>query len=338
VTGHGATGGLGHLLIVGSGAIARRHLANAQASGVADSVTVLHREPRPEDAALRDSGADVTYSLGDALRRRPDCAIVATPAPTHVAIASELARAGVHLLVEKPLAASTRDAADLIRVCEDQGVTLLVGYVLRFAPAIRRVRTAIEEGRIGRLQTARADVGQYLPDWRPGRDYRTSATARDDLGGGALLELSHEIDCLRWLLGDVAAVRAWAGRLGDLDIDVEDSVEMILQFVGGPVASVHLDLLRRCPSRTGRIDGSHGSVEWDLLTGEARWLRPGQASAPLTRPDDATPDMYQEELAHFADCVAGRATPSITGEDAMETLRVVEAVRSAAGSGCEVRL
>jgi predicted dehydrogenase len=338
VTLDGTTGGLGHLLIVGSGAIARRHLANAQASGVAASITIMHREPAPEDAALRLSGADVTYSLGDALRRGPDCAIVATPSPTHVAIASELARSGVHLLVEKPLAASSRDAADLIHVCEDLGVTLLVGYVLRFAPAIRRVRTAIEEGRIGRVQVARADVGQYLPDWRPGRDYRTSVTARRDLGGGALLELSHEIDCLRWLLGDVAAVRAWAGRLGELTIDVEDSADVILQFAGGSVASLHLDLLRRCPSRTGRIDGSEGSVEWDLLGGEARWLRPGHATTTLTRPVDGRSDMYREELAHFADCVAGRMTPLISGEDALETLRVVEAARSAAATACEVRL
>ena len=334
----GARGDLGHLLLVGSGAIARRHLANAKAMGLAASVTVLRREPGPEDADLRNAGAEVVYSVGNALARAPRCAIVATPAPTHVAIASRLASAGLHLLVEKPIAASSDDAANLIRMCRDRNVSLLVGYVLRFAPTLRRVREAIVEGRIGRIESARADVGQYLPDWRPGRDYRTSVTARHDLGGGALLELSHEFDYLRWLLGEAAAVRAWAGRLGALDIDVEDAADAIVQFVGGPLASVHLDLLRRCPSRTGRIDGSEGSLEWDLLASETRWLYPHRAPVLLTTPEDGGTDMYREELSHFADCVAGRTTPSITGEDALETLRLVEAARTAAETGCEVRL
>ena len=333
-----ARGDLGHLLVVGSGAIARRHLANAMAMGIATRYTVLRREPGPDDAALKDAGAEVVFSLDDALARRPVCAIVATPAPTHVAIASQLAGEGVHLLVEKPIAARSPDASDLIQVCQNLNVILLVGYVLRFAPTIRRVRDAIFEGRIGRVESARADVGQYLPDWRPGRDYRTSVTARRDLGGGALLELSHEFDYLRWLLGDASAVRAWAGRLSTLDVDVEDSADVIVRFAGGPVASVHLDILRRCPSRTGRVDGTEGSLVWDLLTAETRWLRPDHMPVQLTTPEDTRFDMYREELAHFAECVAGRATPLISGEDALETLRVVEAARTAAESGCEVQL
>jgi predicted dehydrogenase len=333
-----ARGDLGHLLIVGSGAIGRRHLANAKAMGIATSVTVLHREPGPEDAALKDAGADVVFSLDAALALRPACAIVATPAPSHVAIASELAGEGVNLLVEKPIASRSADAADLVRLCQTLNVTLLVGYVLRFAPTIRRVQDAIIEGRIGRVESARADVGQYLPDWRPERDYRTSVTARRNLGGGALLELSHELDYLRWLLGDASAVRAWAGRLSTLDLDVEDSADVIIRFAGGPVASAHLDILRRCPSRTGRIDGTEGSLVWDLLKAETHWLRPEHAPVQLTLPEDSRLDMYREELAHFADCVAGRATPLISGEDALETLRVVEAARTAAESGCEVQL
>jgi predicted dehydrogenase len=154
----------------------------------------------------------------------------------------------------------------------------------------------------------------------------------------ASLELSHEFDYLRWLLGDASAVRAWGGRLSTLDVDVEDSADVIVRFAGGPVASVHLDILRRCPSRIGRVDGTEGSLVWDLLTAETRWLRPDHMPVQLTTPEDTRFDMYREELAHFAECVAGRATPLISGEDALETLRVVEAARTAAESGCEVQL
>ena len=333
-----ARGELGHLLIVGSGGIARRHLANANALGVATGLTVLHRRPGPDDPAMRDAGAEVVFSIDDALARRPDSAIVASPAPSHVEIGAALAREGVQLLIEKPIAARSADAADLIRLCRAIPVTLLVGYVLRFQPTIRRVRAAIAEGVVGRLETARADVGQFLPDWRPDRDYRTSVTATLDLGGGALFELSHELDYLGWLLGSPSAVQAWAGRLGTLDLDVEDAVDMIVRYAAGPVATVHLDILRRCPSRTGRIDGSEGSLVWDLMTAEARLLRPDRKPVLLTTPGDGRLDMYRQELVHFADCVAGRATPLISGEDALETLRLVEATRTAAETGCEVRL
>lgn len=327
---------LGHLLIVGAGAIARRHLANSTAMGLTAAVTVLHRQPGPDDAAMRAAGAKIVFSVEDALAARPTAAIVATPAPTHLEIASELARAGVNFLVEKPIAASTADARDLIRACQASGVVLLVGYVLRFAPVIRRVRRAFSEGRIGEFQYVRADVGQFLPDWRPGRDYRASVSARRELGGGALLELSHELDYLDWMLGTPVAIRAWSGQIGTLDLDVEDAAEVTLRFAGGPVASVHLDLLRRCPSRTGRIDGTEGSLSWDLLTADAHWMIPGQPPVPLTTEADSRVDMYREELAHFADCVAGRAAPLIPGSEALQTLRIVEAARTAAETGCEV--
>ena len=112
---------------------------------------------------------------------------------------------GVHAYVEKPLAVTVEGLAELLD--GEAEVTIAVGYNLRFHPALEAIRAAVYEGRIGRLLAVRAEVGQYLPDWHPEEDYRVSYAARRDLGGGALLTLSHELDYVRWIAGEVVSCR-----------------------------------------------------------------------------------------------------------------------------------
>ena len=202
------------ILVAGAGAIALRHVRNLLELEPDASVTVLRRAPGAEDVALREGGVRVVYNLADVALERLTAAIIASPAPSHVGLAMTLASAGVPMLVEKPLADTIAGVAPLMDECDRRGVVLMVGYNLRFRGSLRRLRAELQDGTIGEAQYVRAEVGQYLPDWRAGRDYRTTVTAQRRLGGGALLELSHEIDYLRWLFGEVAEVRAWTGRLG----------------------------------------------------------------------------------------------------------------------------
>jgi len=151
---------------------------------------------------MNEPGIDhCVTSLDDALRFHPQAAVIANPASHHLDLAMPLAQAGVHLLVEKPVSSSTHRVSELIEVCRVRGITLMTGYNLRFLPSLKRFRELLEEKRVGRVLSVRAEIGQFLPSWRPGFDYRQSVSARATLGGGVLLELSHEIDYLRWLFG-----------------------------------------------------------------------------------------------------------------------------------------
>ena len=147
-------------------------------------------------------------SIHEALLCRPDAAVIASPAPCHIETATPLAKAGVHLLVEKPISSSTAGVSALIEICRAQGVVLMTGYNLRFLACMQRFKELLSENRAGRILSVRAEVGQYLPSWRPDSDYRRQVSAQAALGGGALLELSHEIDYLRWLFGEVSWVSA----------------------------------------------------------------------------------------------------------------------------------
>jgi predicted dehydrogenase len=111
--------------------------------------------------------------------------------------------------------------------------------------------------------SVRAEVGEYLPDWHPWEDYRSSYSGRKALGGGPLLTFSHELDSVYWLLGAPAGVTAVARHVSRLEIDTEDVAEVILDYADGPVASIHVDYVRRPTRRTLEVVGEEGVLRWE---------------------------------------------------------------------------
>jgi len=326
----------GRVLLVSLGSIGARHLRNLRLLCPDTRIGVLRRLGADSDEAHAAGADEVLHSMQDALAFAPRAAIVASPAPFHVEAAEALARAGVHLLIEKPLANHAGPAASLVRLCRESSVTLAVGYNLRFLPSLRAAREQVAQGAIGEVFSVRAEVGQYLPDWRRGADYRQGVTAQAKLGGGVLLELSHEIDYLLWMFGMPAKVTAVGGRSGQLDIDVEDIVELTMQYEQPwRLVSVHLDMLQRRPYRRCRMAGTRGSIEWNALADTVH-LDSLQQDAPrllqgVTLTDKN--DMYIDELRDFLAAAATGTFPACTGEDGLHVLAVIDAARRSLADG-----
>lgn len=295
------------ILLVSLGSIGRRHLANLHQLEPDAEVCILRRAIDP---ALDEN--QVT-TMDAALAFAPDAALICSPAPQHVEVATALSARGIALFIEKPLSHDLAGVAGLLTLAREKSVPLIVGYCLRFFAPLRALRAEVLAGKIGRLLHIHAEVGQHLADWRPGSDYRTSVTAQRALGGGALLELSHEIDYALWFGGEVESVTAQIGTLGDLGLDVEDSADLQLRFRNGVLGTIHLDLLQRPPRRLCRFIGTEGTLTLDLL------------AAPADRNA-----MYLEELRHFLDCTRTRRQPEITGEDGLRVLEVIAAARTTA--------
>jgi predicted dehydrogenase len=144
-----------------------------------------------------------------------------------------------------------------------------------------------------------------------------------------LLELSHEIDYVRWLIGEVREVSARVGHLSDLETDVEDLAEIILEFESGAIGSIHLDMVQRTPVRTCRLIGSEGTLLWDGIANHSSWYSSDSRSwtdlchaGTLDRNE-----MYIAELRHFLECVRGLATPTVSGEDGRRVLQIALAAR-----------
>lgn len=303
-------------------------------------LTVLRSSERSHHEAPPLEASRVVHSLDEALRHEPQFALIASPSPFHVETALRLAERGVHLCVEKPISDRPDRLQELIGLCHQRGLVLMVAYNLRFSASLRALREALLTGRIGRLLGLRIETGQYLPDWRPSADYRQSVSARRELGGGVLLELSHEIDYARWLAGDIRCVSADVRTLSDLEIDVEDCAELTVNFASGVLGSIHIDMLQRAPTRTCKLIGSEGTLIWDAIANQTRLFSAGagvwEDLCPAQAPDgNAT---YVAEMAHFLDCLQTGAKPLITGEDGRQTLQVVLAAKRSAElqQPCEV--
>jgi predicted dehydrogenase len=288
------------VFVVGLGSIGRCHLANARALG--------------HDA---EGGR-----LSEAVDFRPDAIVIASATSAHTEALRWAVEHRVHAYVEKPIGAAPAGIAESLDTADEAGLTVAVGYNLRFHAAIEAIRDTILAGGIGRLLSVRAEVGSYLPDWHPDEDYRGSYAARAALGGGALLTLSHELDYVRWIAGEVASVEGVAARVSQLELDVDDVAEVVTRHVGGAVGSIHMDLLDRSYHRRSRWVGERATVEWQW-EGPVRLLPSGEMIWDESPTLDAT---YESALQDFFVAIETGGTPRCPGRDGLRTLELCEAV------------
>ncbi len=267
-------------LIAGYGSIGRRHLRNLLALGQKDVLLYRTHHSTLSDDELQD--VVVETDLAAALAHQPDGVIIANPTALHLDVAIPAAQAGCHLLMEKPVSHSLERIHELESALESGGGQLLVGFQFRFHPGLQQVERLLQNGSIGRPLSFRAQWSEYLPDWHPWEDYRRSYSARADLGGGVVFTLTHPIDYLCWLLGELESLWATTGQVSDLALDVEDVAEIGLQFASGVIGSVHLDYYQRPAVHRLEISGTAGLIQWNNADGSVRCtgLRPiaGRAS------------------------------------------------------------
>ena len=324
------------LLVVGLGSIGRRHarLIRALVPGV--QIVAWRHQSHGE---ANEPGIDHSVTnLREALGFSPQVAVIANPASYHLDVALPLGKAGVHLLIEKPISSTTQNVSELIEVCRAQGVVLMTGYNLRFLPSLQRFREILEERRVGRILSVRAEIGQFLPSWRPGSDYRQTVSAQAALGGGVLLELSHDIDYLRWLFGEINWVNAICCKQSSLEIDVEDTAHLVLGFAGHSgcvpiIATLNMDCIRHDTTRTCTVIGEKGTLRWNAVSGTVDIFEEGRDIwQTLSTQHPQRDESYLAEWRHFLSCICEGVPPFVTGADGLAVLQVIEAARQSSQS------
>jgi predicted dehydrogenase len=332
-------------LIAGLGSIGRRHLRNLMALGERDiGLFRTHRSTLPDDDL---KGFPVDTDLANALAKAPQAVIVSNPTALHLDVAIPAAEAGCHIFLEKPISHSL-ERIDRLKVAVRQGGgRVFVGYQFRFHPGLNKIKELLASGAIGRPLSARAHWGEYLPGWHPWEDYRRGYSARADLGGGVVLTLCHPLDYLRWLIGEIADLWAFTGKLGELNLEVEDTAEIGLRFSNGILGSVHLDYNRRPPAHRLEVIGTLGVIQWDNANGAARLYRAGKGkldaytdewqSWPLP-PDFERNDLFLAQMEHFLAVVDGQAEPLCNLDDGIQALRIALAVHDSQKYGELVHL
>lgn len=279
--------------VVGFGNISIRHCRNlkelfplAQVVGVSSS----GRNPsKPKNIDV------IVTNLSELISFKPDFVIVASPSSFHHNHCLDLVKNKIPVLVEKPIFSNLKD----IKSFPDIESPFAVAYCLRFLPSAKVIKDFLGEARLGTLLNIDINVGQYLPDWRPTKDYRNSVSATKKLGGGVLLELSHEIDMISWIFKDISLMWSCLRKTDELETDVEQIADLIFN-VDGAICKMHLDFLQKNPKRLYTFIGTLGTLEWDVIKKEVIFYKEKSKEIIYFEPDFDANNMYVDMLKEFS--------------------------------------
>lgn len=336
--------------VIGAGLIGRTHVQRAlrepglELAGIAD--------PSEEGRRVAESADVAWFAEYEAMLAgvRPRGVIIATPNATHARIAVRCLERGAAVLVEKPIADTVEDAQRICDAAAAAKLPAMVGHQRRHNPIMQRAKRLIAAGRLGRPVCVTA-----MSTWLKPAEYFATAWRREKGGGPILINLIHDVDQLRYLFGDVAAVQAMTSR-AIRGFDVEDTAVILLRFRNGALGTVTLS------------DSAAAPWNWDLAAGEAdrfprqdvesHFLSGTEGSLTLPRlawwhyregkgwHDELTEersalhfsDVYAEQMRHFRAVIEGQETPVCPADDAMRSLEATLAVAEAARCGREVLL
>ncbi|MEX2502776.1 MAG: Gfo/Idh/MocA family oxidoreductase [Trueperaceae bacterium] len=329
--------------IVGTGGISQLHLDGYRTAG-ADVVAICDVDPGTLAARAAAWKVPATYTDAERMFADADLDVVsiATPVTTHHPLVLAAARAGVHVLCEKPIALDLRHAREMIEACERADVRLQIGHQLRSDGAVAQARRAIDAGTIGEVAFVRL---RQAHDWGGATAVRPSFATRASGGAGTLLDNGcHMMDLARFFAGDAeevyarVATRRWP-------IELEDTAQVSIRFASGALGSVEAAWTATGWEEAFWIYGSHGSLEWSNRHQEPV-LRHAFRDSPGTTwsETDVSTTAFAGERAHtrqiraFLAAARGEGEVACSGEDGLEAVRLVLAAYDAAGRNRPVRL
>lgn len=329
------------IVILGCGSMGKKRLRFLQEWGC-KNLTAVDLKPDRRQEVKEQFKIAVSSEFEETLKKvRPKVVFIATSTAFHLKPALAAAKQGCHMLIEKPLSDTLAGLDSLQRIVRRKRLKVLTGCNLRFHPSLSRIQKLVADGRVGKVVCVRFQSGMYLPDWHPWEDYRQGYSANKKLGGGVILDGIQALDFPMWLVGrPVQEVFSFAGKLTGLEIDTEDTAEILLKFREGTIAEVHLDYVQRAPGIGCQVIGEEGSVFWDgdekavkLFTAKTRRWE--------TFPDDPRFDYsetFWEEMKHFLRCITDNQQPSLDLPQAVKVLEIALAAKESAERGKCIRL
>ena len=316
------------VLVVGTGSIGERHLRCLAATGRVD-VSLCEVDDERRRAVAEKYGIVRSYAEFDAaLADRHDGAIIATPAPLHVAMATRLVQAGVHVLIEKPLSTTLEGTSQLQHLVDEQRTVAAVAYVYRAHPALQAMRREIRDGRFGKPVQIVAVCGQHFPTYRPA--YREIYYNSRATGGGAIQDaLTHVINAGEYLLGPVDRVMGDAAHQVLDGVSVEDTVHVLARH-GSTMGCYSLNQHQAPNEITITVVCERGTARFEMHQARWRWMtEPGgqwHDAAEFSHERDAP---FVAQAHAFLDAVEGKAPPLCSLAEGLQTLHVNLAVLAA---------
>ena len=311
------------ILIIGFGSIGKRHLKIIKKIRQKIKVNLLLRPISLKQIKDQKLLNKTFTNIKDALDEGADAAIIASPANLHIEHSIEVLKAKIPVLIEKPISNNLGNCSELKKLMQSNNCLVTVGYVLRHSKILNKFKEIINESHIGKSLYAEIKCGSYLPDWRKDKDYRESVSAKSSLGGGVLLELSHEINYANWLFGPFKNIKSISINSEHLEINVEDIAKIIAINNNNFLVSIHLDFCSDSNERYCKVYGNLGFINLDFNNHLITIKKNNSKETIKIKVDENYNDMYVNQINDFLNCIENNSNPIVTIDDALDTLKLI---------------
>ena len=315
-----------NIVIVGAGGIARTHGSSLMCISGANIVGVVDPNTERAETLASTVGATAYENLEDCVDEA-DVVYILTPPSTHRELALKAIQAGKHVVCEKPISISLDDAEAMVQAAKQADVKLMIAFNNRFRKGFNRLREMVNAGTLGKLVNMWSQrIGRGIPQ---GYNWRTDPQL---MCGMSIESLSHDIDLIRWIAGEIVDVRANI-VVSNPDLKgFDDNAHVVMTLSNGGTAVIHASWSSHLGMNARGVIGTLGTAVVDgpgLWTGKHfRWKTCEMEHEHIEVIDDsyATSNCYEMESRHFLDCIANDLPPAITGADGLAALKVSHAI------------
>lgn len=301
------------ILIAGLGSIGKRH-AGLIREHFGHELCALRSGNSAKGNTL---GIKEVYDWGGAASFRPDAAIISNPTAMHIPAALECARMGAHIFMEKPIAHNMDGVEELEKICGEKGSTCYVAYCMRFHPVMEKMKELMKK-RIARH--VRAVCSSFLPEWRSVSDWRRSYSSANDMGGGVILDLSHEFDYIEYLFSPIKEMTGSYGRISNITVDAEDYADILMTLDDGAKVNLYINFMSRSLERYALIDTEDGYIRGDFFN---RTVQCRFSDDEISYKCGDT-DMYLEQLKYFFNNLGNKRIMNNIGEAKVLFKKIVD--------------
>lgn len=317
-------------LIIGLGSMGKRRIRNLQYLGYNDIVGCDIEEGRRREAR-KTYGVKTCGTVEQCLSENPDAVIISTGPAHHYDIARLVAGKGLPFFMEANVIPEGFDR--LVRFCKSKKVFVAPSCTMRFQPSIRKMKSLLDDGVIGKPLHFTYHVGQYLPDWHPYEDYRKFYVSKRETGACREI-VPFELNWITWAMGRIDLVTGIKRKTSKLQTEIDDIYSMILEFRDHRIGTVVIDVLSRVPYRTLKIIGEQGVITWEwrdklvrlFTVKDSQWKEYHEPPGIKIPGYVAEEDMYIEEMRAYVEGIkTGRYLHSLDEEaELMRLLRIIE--------------
>jgi predicted dehydrogenase len=285
------------ILVCGVGSIGERHINNLISLGYEE--IILYRSSNSKLRSIKNN-LQTFSDLSIALKEKPDIALITNPTSLHIDTAIECAKANCHLFIEKPLSNNLNKVDILSNLVSEKKLVCMVGFMYRYHPLIKKIKSIIDNVSLGELIHIRSTWGEYLPDWHPWEDYRTSYAAKKNLGGGPSATLSHDIDLAIWFADSgIKKSINFENYKSDLEVDTSHGNDVLIEFNNGVTANIHVDFFQKPYRKEYEVIFKGGRVKFDYYENKLEIFYQDGTKKTLTADNFDRNDMFIDEVKDF---------------------------------------